>query len=49
MIFVKPAPGKRVRREDGTLLPENGDSVNETKHWNRLIRYGDVVIIEKAS
>jgi len=42
-VRMRPAPERRVRREDGTLLPDGGLSLLKTPYWDRLIKAGDVV------
>lgn len=44
-MFVKPAPGRKVRWPNTTrLLSEQGENVPNDLYWNRLISTGDVVI-----
>lgn len=42
-IFVKPAPGKVVRKPVGGHLAEAGELVNTESYWLRRIADGDVV------
>jgi len=44
-VVLKPAEGKTVRREDGTKLPEKGDTVIYTPYWVRRKEDEDVVIV----
>lgn len=47
-VFVRPAkPGARVRKEDGTLLPAEGDTVKHSIYWVRREADGDVVLSDK--
>lgn len=42
-LFVKPAEGRRVRKEDGTLLAEDGEAVDVTRaYWRRRLDDGDI-------
>lgn len=44
-VFAKPAQaGSRVRKEDGTLLPAEGDTVTHSVYWVRREADGDVVL-----
>lgn len=45
-IKVKPAPDRRVRKPDGALLEEAGESVERSSYWMRRLRDGDVVQVE---
>lgn len=45
-IRVKPAPGRRVRLNDGRLLPDDGWDVADDAIWRRRLRDGDVVLVE---
>ena len=40
-IFVKPCEGRKVRLEDGSLLPKEGAEVARTTYINRRLRAGD--------
>lgn len=42
-IFLKPAPGKVVRKPVGGHLPEQGEWVNQESYWLRRLSDGDVV------
>ncbi len=43
-MFVKPAPGKKVRDPISKLhLPEEGKEVPESNYWLRQLKAGDVV------
>lgn len=41
--FVKPAEGRRVRKENGELLAAAGEDVPVNVFWRRRLREGDVV------
>lgn len=47
-MFIKPAPGLRVRREDNPreLLPTEGDHVPRTAYWLRRLAEGDVLLAD---
>jgi len=45
-VFAKPAKGLRVRKEDGTYLPEAGDTVIHSSYWSRRDKDGDVALSE---
>jgi hypothetical protein len=45
-IKVKPAPDRRVRKPDGVLLEEAGETVERSSYWMRRLRDGDVVQVE---
>lgn len=42
-IFLKPAPGKVVRKPVGGHLSTEGEWVNQESYWLRRISDGDVV------
>ena len=43
-MFVRPAPGLKVRRHDTlTLLPPEGENVPDIAWCNRRLRDGDVL------
>lgn len=44
-IKIKPAPDRRVRRPDGSLL-EGEDTVERSSYWMRRLQDGDVVLVE---
>jgi hypothetical protein len=44
-IRVKPAPGRRVRMPDGTLLPDEGRAVEHDMFWVRRIADEDVIVL----
>jgi len=47
MLFVRPAPGMRVRDPATRApIPEEGVLVPHTGYWERRIRTGDVVVAE---
>lgn len=41
---LQPAPGLRVRKPDGSILPAEGESVALNTFWRRRINHGDVVL-----
>lgn len=47
-IYVKPCEGRRVRLEDGTLLPTEGAEVVRSTYINRRINAGDCEIVTDA-
>ncbi len=42
-LFLKPAPGRRVRHADGRLFAGEGARVPATPHYLRLRASGDLV------
>lgn len=44
-VVLKPASGITVRKEDGTLLPEQGDTVIYSSYWARRFADGDVELV----
>lgn len=42
-IYIKPAPGLKVRTQQGSFLPEEGAEVERDSFWVRRINDGDVV------
>ncbi len=43
-VFLKPAPGVRIRREDGALWPEAGDWADPLSLYiHRRVADGDLV------
>jgi hypothetical protein len=48
--ILKPAPGARVRFPNNPqrLLKEDGDRVELDSAWRRLIKAGDVEVVEDA-
>ncbi|WP_052143355.1 DUF2635 domain-containing protein [Aeromonas hydrophila] len=42
---VRPLPGRRVRKPDGSLLATNGEAVNWTSYWLRRQRDGDIEVL----
>lgn len=44
-IKIKPAPDRRVRRPDGSLL-EGEDTVERSSYWMRRLQDGDVLLVE---
>ncbi|MHA0949565.1 DUF2635 domain-containing protein [Enterobacter ludwigii] len=49
-MFVKPAPGRMIRRPDkGTFLPENGAEVPDNAiFWRNRLRDGDIIRADKS-
>lgn len=45
-VIAKPAKGLRIRKEDGTQLPEEGDTVIHSSYWQRRKDDGDVTLSE---
>ena len=45
--LIKPAPGRRVRKPDGSLLAEAGEVQAVDTYWTRRLAEGDVVEIEQ--
>lgn len=43
-FFATPAPGVRVRKEDGSILAEAGEPVVRSAFWLRRERDGDVIL-----
>lgn len=41
-VVIRPIGGARVRKEDGTLLPDAGDTVIASGYWLRRVEDGDV-------
>jgi translation initiation factor IF-1 len=48
-LHVKPAEGRQVRREDGTVIPAEGDRVPNTTYYRRRLREGDLVKVESKT
>lgn len=46
-VFAKPKAGLKIRKEDGTYLPEEGDTVIHSTYWARRELDGDVTLSEK--
>lgn len=43
-VFAKPKTGLAVRKENGTFLPEGGDTVIHSTYWARREQDGDVTL-----
>ncbi|RYY25241.1 MAG: DUF2635 domain-containing protein [Sphingomonadales bacterium] len=43
-FYVLPAPDRRVRKPDGSLLDAVGDTVQDIPYWRRRLADEDVVI-----
>lgn len=46
-VFATPKAGMKLRKEDGTYLPEGGDTVIHSTYWARREKDGDVVLSDK--
>lgn len=46
-VFAKPNAGLKIRKEDGTYLPEAGDTVIHSTYWARREKDGDVTLSDK--
>lgn len=46
---VRPVTGRRVRKLDGSLLAEQGESVVWTSYWLKRLRDGDVECVADAA
>lgn len=46
-VFVTPKAGLKIRKEDGTYLPEGGDTVIHSTYWARREKDGDVTLSDK--
>lgn len=44
-ITVKPGDGKRLRLEDGTIVPSEGMEVTKSTYINRRIAAGDAIVV----
>jgi hypothetical protein len=42
-IYLQPAPGRRVRKENGQLLDAAGETVIASSYWQRRLDAGDVI------
>lgn len=42
-LFIKPAPGLKVRKPDGGELKPDGEQVEPSSYWLRRLADGDVV------
>lgn len=45
--YIKPAPGRRVRKPDGSVLQEEGAEVERNAFWQRRLLDGDVIEAER--
>lgn len=45
-VFAKPKEGLSIRKEDGTHLPAEGDTVIHSSYWARREQDGDVTLSE---
>lgn len=45
-IFIKPAPGLKVRTPQGPFLLEEGEAVERDSFWIRRLNDGDVIETE---
>ncbi len=46
-VFATPKDGLKIRKEDGTYLPEGGDTVIHSTYWARREKDGDVTLTDK--
>jgi hypothetical protein len=46
-VYVKPKDGLKIRKEDGTYLPEGGDTLIHSVYWARREQDGDVTLSDK--
>lgn len=46
-VFITPKAGLKIRKEDGTYLPEGGDTVIHSTYWARREKDGDVTLSDK--
>lgn len=46
-VFAKPKAGLNIRKEDGSYLPEDGDTVIHSTYWARRELDGDVTLSDK--
>lgn len=49
-VFVKPVEGVLIRHpmKKSYILPPEGELVELSRDWRRLIRFGDVVVVENG-
>ena len=47
-LHVKPAEGRQVRREDGSIIPAEGAQVPNSTYYRRRLRDGDLVKVATA-
>lgn len=48
-VVLKPAAGLKIRKEDGTLLPAEGDTVIFTSYFARRLNDADVELVTKKT
>lgn len=48
-ICIRPGEGKKVRLENGLVLPQEGMEVVHTTFVERRIQSGDAVVVEAPS
>ncbi len=49
-LFVRPAPGARVRDPDTKApIPADGAVVPDNGYWRRRLRVGDVVLVVETA
>lgn len=48
-VVLKPAAGLKIRKEDGTWLPEQGDTVTFSSYYARRLGDGDVELVAEKS
>ena len=44
--LLRPADGRKVRRQDGKHLAEGGETVELNSYWRRRLEAGDVIEVE---
>lgn len=48
-LHVKPAEGRQVRREDGSIIPAEGAQVPNSTYYRRRIKDGDLVKVDSKT
>jgi len=48
-VVLKPAAGLKIRKEDGTWLPAEGDTVIFTSYFARRLNDADVELVTKKT
>lgn len=48
-LHVKPADGRQVRREDGSIIPADGAQVPNSTYYRRRIKDGDLVKVDSKT
>ena len=44
-LHLRPASGLRIRKEDGTYMPDKGCEVPNNRYYRRRLSDGDLVIV----